>query len=218
MTRVALIEPAYTGYKLIEVGQRIAASVVVVTASCDDRVIPAELLALASEVVVCETNEPEAVIGALRKQGILERLDAVLPGHEYYVPIAARVAEAAGLPHLSTAASLGFRDKLVMRSRLAAANVRVPGFSAFDPRDRDSIEAALQGKSFPCIVKPRDEMGSIGVRALADREAVFAFAARYSTSRKIRFGRQPTHSLLLEDYVTGDEYSVEGCVTAAGVS
>ena len=121
--------------------------------------------------------------------------------------LAAAAAEALGLPHNPVDAVEAARDKARMRERFAAAGLPTPQFATADiDADPKSVAAAVR---YPCIVKPLDLSGSQGVVKVDTAEnfpEVFArVAAIVAACRPKGMGR----SLLIEDFIPGDEVAVE---------
>src|ERR1700694_2075947 len=121
--------------------------------------------------------------------------------------LAAAAAEALGLRHNPVDAVEAARDKARMRERLAQAGLPTPQFATADiDADPKSVAAAVR---YPCIVKPLDLSGSQGVVKVDTAENfpdVFArVAAIVAACRPNGMGR----SLLMEDFIPGDEVAVE---------
>jgi len=148
-----------------------------------------------------------AVLDVARNQPI----DGVLAVGDRPTVIAARVAEALGLPgHPPDAAAIA-RNKELMRDCLRAAGLPAPAFI------RTPITAnpawLLSQVSFPCVVKPVALSGSRGVmRADNPRELAAAFDRLRALleSPDIRAERSDAHqTALVERFIPGREYAVE---------
>ncbi|WP_100444084.1 ATP-grasp domain-containing protein [Glycomyces xiaoerkulensis] len=135
-------------------------------------------------------------------RGLAERAasagaDAVLTYKEAYVVLAAKVAKALGLKGNTPEAVERLRHKDRFRLHLAAHGFDQPRLAL-----ADSAEAALDivdfAESETWIVKPRSESGSVGVAAVRDADQL----------RRACSGLEPP--FIVEHFVSGDEYSVEG--------
>jgi biotin carboxylase len=207
---VLLVEPAFDGYELIRRGVALGLRISILTAHRDDRVIPAELLALADHVIAADTNDLEACLAAVLDAAARDPIDAVVPGFEYYVATAAALAAALGCPGLTVDAALRVRDKHLMRQALARAGVAVPRFMLV--RQRADLDEALRFVGLPSVAKPIGFAGSIGVRK-AEHEADLRELYELLVERGlVDFGRSSKGGMLVEAYVPGPEYSVEGYV------
>lgn len=212
--RIAVIEPRSSGVGLLGCARESGHEVVVLTAGHGDRSVPAEALAQAAATEVLDTNDDTAVLARLRVLDRRERLAAVLPGFEHYVPLAARAAAELGLPGLRPETAAVLRYKHLMRERLRAAGIDQPRHAVL--AEGDDIGSALARVGLPCVVKPVDQSGSLNVRKAATRREAAAAVRRiigYGTGYLDRAGAPLA---LVEEYVAGPEFSVEG-YAAGGV-
>lgn len=85
-------------------------------------------------------------------------VDRVVANWEPLVVLAARLRERFGLPGMSVDAVRGFRDKQLMKERVAAAGIRVP--RAARVRSVAEVWGALEVTGFPAIIKPISGAGS----------------------------------------------------------
>jgi biotin carboxylase len=154
--------------------------------------------------------------GAEAVQAIVDRVsrqpvDGILTVGDGPVLIAARVAEALGMPGHPPEAAAASRDKRLLRQRLQAAGLRVPWFTTV-PLDTDP-GALLDRVPFPCVVKPLALSASRGViRADDGRGFVEAYERlrRLLKSPEIETMREPaTRMIHVESYIEGDEYAIE---------
>jgi hypothetical protein len=155
-----------------------------------------------------EARSVAAILESARQHPI----DGVLAVGDRPTVIAARVAEALGLPgHPPEAAAIA-RNKERTRECLRAAGLSVPAFirAAVDD-DPAGLAAAV---SYPCVVKPVALSGSRGVmRADTAGELVDRFERLRALlqSPDIRAERQAAHtSVLVEAFVPGREHALEG--------
>lgn len=123
-----------------------------------------------------------------------------------------RVASAAnailGLKSNPTLSIDATRDKLVMRTLLASAGVRQPGFASVHPGE---LRPALQLVGLPAVVKPRTLAASRGVIRIDDPARADEIERRV---RKIasRAEIPPSEPLIVEQYIAGDEMVAEGMI------
>jgi biotin carboxylase len=210
MATVAIIEPRSSGCWLIDKADELGHRAVVLTANTGGRRVPDVHLRHASSVEIVETNDDEAVIRVLHDLHDHDPIDAVLPGFEHYVPLAAQAAVSLGLPGLDPLAALRMRHKHLMRHALAAAGVDQPRYAVV-ATDRQLIDAVSE-IGLPCVVKPVDQSGSINVRRVnrLDEAQVAFRKARNGLDPEL--GRDSLSLALVEELVAGPEYSVEGFV------
>jgi biotin carboxylase len=94
-------------------------------------------------------------------------VDRVLANWEPLVIVAARLRERFGLPGMSVDTVRGFRDKQLMKDRVAAAGLRVP--RAQRVRSVKEVWEAIEKIGFPAIIKPISGAGSADTYKLEDR-------------------------------------------------
>ncbi|WP_216916137.1 ATP-grasp domain-containing protein [Nocardia noduli] len=137
--------------------------------------------------------------------------DAVLPGKEHAVRAAAQIASKLGMGYPGDQAVAACTDKLEFRRVLAAAGIASPRFGPV----RDVAEVARffdDGGAAPIVLKPRNRNGSLGVRHIGERgEIAHAWAQSVGTDEGIYkpLDRVLEFDYLVEDYLSGPEFSVE---------
>ena len=131
-------------------------------------------------------------------------VDRVLANWEVMVLTAARLRERFGLPGMSVDTVRGFRDKQLMKERVAAAGLRVP--RAVRVRTAAETRAAADQIGFPLIVKPIAGAGSADTYRVDDGAGLDAVLA------KIRHVQEAS----CEEFVAGDEFTFD-TVSIGGV-
>ncbi len=102
-------------------------------------------------------NEPD-VMRRVRRWLAGRRVDRIESNWEPLTVLAARLREAMGVPGMSADTVRGFRDKPIMRERVAAAGLRVPRSARV--RSRSEAWEAAEVVGFPLILKPVAGAGS----------------------------------------------------------
>lgn len=116
---------------------------------------------------------------------------------EPLVLLAARLREALGVPGMSVDTVQGFRDKQLMKERVAAAGLRVP--HSFRVRDEAGAWAAAERVGFPLILKPIAGAGS-------------ADTFRCDTPADLQSALQRTRhvpEVSVEEFVDGEEFTYD---------
>ncbi|GGQ69914.1 ATP-grasp domain-containing protein [Couchioplanes azureus] len=134
----------------------------------------------------------------------------VVAGFEYAVCEAAELARALGLPALSAETALAVRHKDVMRERCRRHGVAVPGSVPVSAAD---TEAPFP---FPVVVKPVDCGGSLMVSLARDAGEYRRACAEIHRAEDVMYHPNPRRVALVEEYVEGPEFSVDGWVDADG--
>ncbi len=205
MSTVLIIEPHSSGLELVTRARELGHTVLVLTGAADHDGV----LAKADRVIACDTADQAEALRRIRALHAETPLHAVLPGFEHFVPLAAHAAAALGLPGIDPDGVTPLRHKHRMRRAVAAAGLDQPRYRTVSCER--SAEAAYRELGPVCVVKPVDQSGSLGVRRVSSpREARLAFRAALRTGD--RFGVRGAGLVLVEEYVEGPEYSVEGYV------
>ncbi|MFF2014192.1 ATP-grasp domain-containing protein [Streptomyces sp. NPDC058195] len=166
--------------------------------------------------VVTDTSDETALLDAVRALEDGAVVAGVLTSSEYYVPAAAALAYRLGLPGPSAAAVRACRDKAGQRRALAAAGIGAPGFAAVTEA-ADAVTAA-RSIGLPVVVKPVQGSGSLGVRHCTDLADVAEHAATLLSTTVNERGIAAPGRVLVEEYLTGPEFSVEVFGTEAVVT
>ncbi|HSV68040.1 MAG TPA: ATP-grasp domain-containing protein [Mycobacteriales bacterium] len=164
----------------------------------------ADLLAGCDRVVIADTNDPDALIVALRR---LPALDGVTSFGEYSVHTAALAARALGLPGPDPAAVARVRDKSAARAAFAAAGLPNPAYAAVGSLD-DAL-AAADRIGYPCVIKPVDRSSSTNVRLVTGPDQLTERYRAMTGATRHRRGWALSSRVLVEEYLVGPEVSVE---------
>jgi biotin carboxylase len=153
-------------------------------------------------------------------QAILEHLraepDAVLAVEDHGLELAALLRERLGLPGNAVAAVGLTCDKLAFRHLLQAHGFRCPDFRHV-AEDTD-VPALAQCLTYPVVVKARRLSSSRGV-VRADSAGELISAMRRVSAIQARADREGQElGLVVEAFIPGREYALEGLLTAGELS
>lgn len=154
-----------------------------------------------------EYQLPESFEGFLAARPEL-RPAAVVPGYEYAVPFAARLAAHHGLPGAGVAAAQALRDKALLRKVTAAHGV--PNPASREARGADELARFAAEYGYPIIAKAADRQGSLGMRIArgpADLAAAWADALVQDEGDFVP-DRPRTPRILVEQFVEGPGFNV----------
>ena len=124
-------------------------------------------------------------------------VDRVLANWEPLMIVAARLRERFGVPGMTVDTVRGFRDKQLMKERVAAAGLRVP--RARRVRSAQEVWAALEAIGYPAIIKPISGAGSADTYKVAD--------ARELETVLPRMGH--VVEAICEEFVDGEEHTYD---------
>ena len=162
-----------------------------------DALPPTARDALTHYVHVGSLAADDHVAAVVRELAQRTRVDAVECLWEPYMLLAARLREELGLPGLTVAQTVPFRDKEQMKQLLDAAGLRTPWHA--QARTVADVWAAAERVGYPLIVKPIDGAGS------ADTYRVDSAAELDSVLPMIR--HVPVVSV--EEFVDGEEFTYD---------
>jgi biotin carboxylase len=132
-------------------------------------------------------------------------IDGIVAADDAGVLIAAMAGTKLGLPSNRHDAAEATRDKGLQREKLARAEVPQPRFVVVGPKD-DAATAALE-VGYPLILKPTKRSASQGVVKVDQPNDLLS---RLTEVRRI-VGSHET--LLVEEFMPGDEVAIEGVVS-----
>lgn len=163
----------------------------------------------ADHMLSFDTNDVPALIEFLRAQHAVLKFDGVVTICDYYIGTVAEVAQALRLPQAFSANVLMERRKDQVREAIGRAGLPNPKFAITHGWENTRVEAARIG--YPLIAKPTDLASSAFVRLIHDEEELCAaFDALEQFPRNFR-EQERVPLLLLEEYMRGEEVSVEAC-------
>jgi biotin carboxylase len=179
-----------------------------------------------ADSLVIDFADPDAAAAAIADaDSKTAPIRAVLPvGGELPAKVAAAAARRLGLAANAPEAMAAAANKLAMRKRLAASadpDVSQPRFVAIERgaapgRVADAITSP-GGIGFPCVVKPLMLSGSRGVMRADDRATLTTALTRLSRLLTDPAVRRPdpaaADQILIESFVPGPEFAVEGILT-----
>ncbi|MBV9204654.1 MAG: ATP-grasp domain-containing protein [Actinobacteria bacterium] len=137
---------------------RAGADVIGIGDQAQDALPPAACDALAHYVQVGSLAAPDHVAATVRAMARHVRIDRVECLWEPYMLLAAAIREELGLPGLTVAQTVPFRDKERMKQLLDAAGLRTPWHVA--ATTVAEVWSAAERVGYPLIVKPLDGAGS----------------------------------------------------------
>jgi hypothetical protein len=116
----------------------------------------------------------------------------------YLLPVA-ELREELGLPGMTVAQTLRFRDKVIMKEHLRGKGIRLPDFAAYTPEDARRLLAAHS----TVVAKPRLGAGSAEVSVLRSEADIERF-------EQLRAGRLDEFEV--EEFVAGRVFHVDSVV------
>ncbi len=124
-------------------------------------------------------------------------IDRIESNWEVMVLTAARLRERLGIPGMSLDAVRGFRDKQLMKERVAAAGLRVP--RAARVRTAAEAHSAAERFGYPLVLKPISGAGSADTYRINDKAELEQILAR----------TQHVQEASVEEFIGGEELTFD---------
>ncbi|ARB82707.1 MULTISPECIES: ATP-grasp domain-containing protein [Yersinia] len=161
--------------------------------------------------MILPVNHPEnpvEVLQAYMSAGFLQQPRVVLAGFEAYNQSAGRVR--AMVSHSPDHHSFIPLDKYAQRMALkkASAACLQPDFRFFS--SVPSIKSARDVLAYPCVIKPVDGGGGLGIWLVTSPEDLDAAINKLATT--MNYGGRSFSGFIVESYLQGEEYSLQGVV------
>ena len=210
---IVFVEPCLSSHLLIVEALKAGYNPIVISANSDKRIVPEEVLKKVAFHFKIDTNNDEQVINFLSQLKQYIHIDAVVPGAEFYVPLTAKIAQELNLPGLEPEVALNARRKDLMREALSKSGVVIPQFKLV--KSEQELIAAVKDIGLPCVIKATDLAGSVNVskaETLSEAVNYFKQIIDNPTQSKEWGGRKLKRQALVEEYVIGKEYSIEGFI------
>jgi len=207
---ILFLEPYGSSISLLKHGVEHGYNLIILTANSDLRHVSQSIINLATLAIQIDTADQDLILAFVNRLSLDITIHAVIPGFEYFVPLAAHVSHALNLPGISIDNVESLRNKYLMRSCLSANGISVPLFSLV--YSHSEVEGVMDSIGFPAVCKPIDAAGSVNVKKVMNlREATLA-ASRILDGSDVLWGHVLSNAVLCEEYIEGKEYSAEGVI------
>lgn len=210
--RVLLLMPttSYRAHDFLTAGRRLGVRVVV---GSDRRQALEE--AVPGHTLTLDFTDVEGSTRTIVRFADEHPLLAVVGADEETTLLAAAASRALGLPHNPPEAVATTRSKYRLRRTLQEAGLPNPEFRLV-PADGDPATTARKAP-YPCVLKPTFLSASRGVIRADDPDSFIAAHRRIATiladPELRRRGGEEAEAILVEGYVPGEEYAVEGILS-----
>lgn len=208
MKHIAFVEASSTGAgALINlIAKRRGYHVTLLTRSPESQ--PQDVLQNCDSIIHCETNDFDVALQCVEEVNRKKQIDAVTTTADWYVPLTATICQNLGLPGMSLEAAVSARNKYRMRCILERTCPEYnPGF-ALAANENEAL-AAIQGWTFPFVAKPQNADAGEYVELIGSQDALCAYLHKAQSWDTNTAGQPMEREVLLEEYVSGEEYSIE---------
>ncbi len=161
----------------------------------------------ATAVAVTDPTSVAAIVGGLARKGVdVGEFDAVCSVLEYCIVAAAVVADLYGFSQGGAIRALGMRDKSIQKQRVGESGVATASYDVVDSLGMLDGWLKTDSITFPKVFKPIDGKGSQHTFVVTGKDNLRECAERAAAAG--------TGPWLVEEYVPGDEFHVDGLVRA----
>lgn len=158
-------------------------------------------------LTVPNTATADVFVEAVADLARREHLDRIVALEEYDVMHAALIREHLRIPGMGTSTARLFRDKLAMRVKAFAAQIRVPDF--VHVLNYDELRLFMERVPPPWVLKPRSDVSAVGIQKLHESELVWR-AIDALDARPVITERSSYY--LLEQFIPGEVFHVDALV------
>ena len=141
------------------------------------------------------------IIHAIAYLARTRKIDLIMALDDFDVETAAHLREHFRLPGMGDILARNFRDKLAMRTSARGAGLRVPAFTGVF--HYDDLHTFMARVSPPWLLKPRSEASSMGIKRINAADELWPILDSLGDQQSF---------FLLEQFVAGDVYHVDGLV------
>lgn len=212
-SNILIVEPSTSGLEILQVANEMGFNVFVFSANQDERILSPTYKNYIHQLIIVDTNCFQSLSVELLKLHKSNPLSAVIPGFEIFVAHTARLASMINLPGISLVTCECFRNKFKLRETLKHAGIDTPHYYLVTSI-ADLYNAAAYVR-FPCVIKPIDQSGSVHVSKAAN---IYELKEDYNNMCAdvwTEMGKGVGTVALVEEYIHGVEYSVEGFVDSS---
>lgn len=159
------------------------------------------------DLLKADTINYRELESAICRFAVDHRVAGIYSSSEYWIETSARIALRLGLPGPAPESIAICRNKRRQRECFSAHGLPVPHFRCVT--SEGELDPIIRSFSFPVVVKPTQGSGSVGVK-LCRRSAEAASHARMLLQQQVNERGLPVErEALIEEYLQGQEYSVE---------
>ncbi len=167
---------------------------------------------ITSEIIFANTLDATQMYQRVTEYFSLEEFAGIFTYDENAIESVAELAQKMGLNFISPLVAKRCRDKYAMRSCLQKHDLLVPSFK--------KIQTVEEGIDFynktssPVVIKPLSGWGSIGVKKIMCHRDLHDY---FNEIRDIKIKNNNVKSFIIENYISGIEFSVESIVSNGNI-
>jgi biotin carboxylase len=155
----------------------------------------------ADHSLICSTRNAESSLHEVKNFSKKIKIDGVMTIANDAAPTVSLISQELKLPGISVQSSKFATNKILMKKQFSKYSIPTPKYTII--KEKDEFLKLLKKYTFPLILKPSDGRGSRGVLFI-EKYTDFDWAWEQSLKNS------ENKTLILEEFVSGDQLSVEG--------
>ncbi|GAA2183445.1 ATP-grasp domain-containing protein [Micromonospora lupini] len=161
-----------------------------------------------SGILQTDFSHAEQALGDVIEYASRIGANAVLTTNEYLTPLLAQASAALGLPGNDPTRANAARNKIAMSQAFARHGISAPHTLVVEDEEQLRSRCTTGQVSFPCVIKPSEAAGSVGVTVVCEAAAATG-AWRAARTLSGMYGMPLDPRVLVQEHIEGAEYSVE---------
>ncbi|MGO3744950.1 MAG: ATP-grasp domain-containing protein [Alcaligenes aquatilis] len=207
---ILLIEPTSSGIKYIEAAEKLKREIYVITKNKEDLKIPEKLKTKIKKIIEVDTTDLNKIEQEIKK---VTEPEAILAGVEFAVPMAAELGRKTKKTHINKKTINLVRNKYEFRKHITTEGLSAINFFKIEKKSDIKIPNNFK---FPAVFKPTDMAGSTSVKKINNKTELYVELEKHWKNLPVDLGYKSSGQVIVEEYIDGNEYSVEGIVRKSG--
>lgn len=203
---VALVEPSYYGLGYINAACSRGHKLIAIVSSKNN---PAKYgyEGKYADLIEADIRDSDSIITAIKSSPYLGKIDALIPATDYASHITSSVSKYFGLPRTPYATAFAARRKDIARGIYEKAGLLNPKFAKVTSLGGAKKTADQIG--YPLVVKPTDCASSQNVFLVKNDGELSTAMETLLSFHETYLGFKTCGEILVEEFITGPEFSVE---------
>lgn len=203
---IGLIEPCYYGLGFVDAAFEAGYKIITITSDKDNpRKYGYE--GKFYDLIKADIRDANSIINAIKNSPYNDKLDIILAANDYVTAIAAKVSEAFATKHIPYSAVI--KARLKDETRKALRDCNLPNARFTEISNLEEAKKAANNIGYPVILKPTDGACSQNVFLVNNQNELIGAFNKLSNSKKSYLDFKVRRKFLVEEYIDGDEFSVE---------